>query len=95
MCMRFVAKAAFVAGICALAIALMPALSEAQTRSKAKVAVPEHGCAISNGALHNGQTCAAACDANQWCPVQWCVMGKLEQTAFSCYEPTGVCQPKC
>lgn len=95
MRVQFGTKALFIAGISALAIALMPAISEAQTKSKAKAAVPENGCAITNAALHNGQTCAAKCDANQWCPVMWCVMGKLEQTAFSCYEPTGVCQPKC
>lgn len=95
MRMRFVAKAVLIAGACALAIALLPAMSEAQTKSKAKVVVPQNGCAIAGAAIENGQTCAAKCDANQWCPVNWCVMGKLEQTVFSCYEPSGVCVPKC
>jgi hypothetical protein len=93
--MRFVAKAVLIVGACALAIALLPAMSEAQTKSKAKVVVPPNGCAIAGAAIENGQTCAAKCDANQWCPVNWCVMGKLEQTIFNCYEPSGVCVPKC
>jgi hypothetical protein len=83
------------AAACALAIALMPAISEAQTKSKAKVAVPPNGCAITNAALENGQTCAAKCGEHLWCPVQWCVMGKLDATVFSCYDPSGVCNPKC
>ena len=95
MRMRFVKGGLLAAAACALAIALMPAISQAQTKSKAKVAVPANGCAITNAALENGQTCAAKCGEHQWCPVQWCVMGKLEPTAFSCYEPSGVCVPKC
>ena len=95
MRMRFVSKALLVAGACALAIALLPALSEAQTKSKAKVAVPANGCAIAGAALEHGQTCAAKCNEQQWCPVNWCVMGKLEATVFACYDPSGVCTPKC
>jgi hypothetical protein len=92
---RFVTRALLVAGACALAVAILPAITEAQTRSKAKVTVPANGCAITNAALEQGQTCAAQCNELQWCPVQWCVMGKLEPTVFSCYEPTGLCVPKC
>jgi hypothetical protein len=92
---RFVSGGLLAAAVCALAIALLPAISEAQTKSKAKVAVPVNGCAITNAALENGQTCAAPCNEHQWCPVQWCVMGKLEATVFSCYEPSGLCVPKC
>ena len=94
---RFVKNNLLAAAACALAIALLPAISEAQTKSKAKVmvAVPPNGCAITAAALENGQTCAAPCNENRWCPVQWCVQGKLEQTVFSCYEPSGVCNPKC
>jgi hypothetical protein len=93
--MRFLAKAVLLAGACALAVALMPDMSEAQTKSKAKVVVPQNGCAIAGAALEHGQTCAAKCDANQWCPVNMCITGKLEQTFFSCYDPSGVCTPKC
>ena len=92
---RFMMKALFAAGCCAVAVLLLPALAAAQTASTTKVAVPANGCAVANAALQNGQTCAAACNEQQWCPVQWCVMGKLEQTVFSCYEPSGLCQPKC
>ena len=92
---RFVWGGLLAAAACAIVIAIAPAISDAQTRSKAKVEVPPNGCAITGAALHNGQTCAAPCSENQWCPVQWCVMGKLEQTAFSCYEPSGLCTPKC
>ena len=97
MRLRFVTSGLLAAAACALIIAFTPAISEAQTKSKAKamVAVPANGCAITAAALENGRTCAAPCNENQWCPVQWCMMGKLEQTVFSCYEPTGVCNPKC
>lgn len=92
---RFVTKALLVAAACALALALLPAASEAQQRSKSRITVPPNGCAIANAALENGQTCAAPCNELQWCPVQWCVMGRLEPTVFSCYEPSGLCTPKC
>jgi hypothetical protein len=93
---RNFAKTILLAAACALAVALAPSMSEAQSKSKAKmVPVPAGGCAISGGALENNQTCAAACNEHKWCPVQWCVQGQLQQTVFSCYEPTGVCTPKC
>jgi hypothetical protein len=97
MRMRSVSKALLAAGACALIIALAPAMSEAQTKSKAKakITVPENGCLIAGAALNHGETCAAPCSAEQWCPVNWCVMGKLEQTVFNCYEPSGLCTPKC
>ena len=97
MRMRTVSKALLAIAACALVIALAPAMSEAQTKSKAqaKITVPENGCLIAGAALNHGETCAAPCNEAQWCPVNWCVMGKLEQTVFSCYEPSGLCQPKC
>jgi DNA-binding transcriptional regulator YdaS (Cro superfamily) len=95
MRVRFVGKSLLVAGACAFAIALSPAQSIAQ-KSKTKVQIPAGGCAVTNAALENGQTCAAKCNSEtQWCPVQWCLQGKLEQTVFSCWEPSGVCNPKC
>jgi hypothetical protein len=95
MVTRSVMKPLLIAAACALAIALMPAETVAQSKSKKSVPVPPGGCAITNAALEGGQTCAAKCGAEQWCPVMWCVQGKLEQTIFSCYEPSGVCVPKC
>jgi hypothetical protein len=92
--MRIVRRSLLVVGACALAIALSPAASVAQ-KSK-KVQVPPGGCAITNAALENGQTCAAKCDAEtKWCPVHWCAQGKLEPTIFSCWDPSGICTPKC
>jgi hypothetical protein len=89
------AKSFLLAGACALAIAFLPMESVAQ-KSKTKVQVPPGGCAIANAALENGQTCAAKCDnETKWCPVQWCMQGKLEATLFSCWDPSGVCTPKC
>jgi hypothetical protein len=85
-----------IAAACALAVTLLPAGSEAQQKTKgAKMTVPPGGCAISSGVLENTQTCAAKCNEYQWCPVQWCVQGKLEPTVFACFEPSGVCVPKC
>jgi hypothetical protein len=94
MRLRTVSKSLIVAALCACT--LIPSDSFAQQKSKGKmVPVPEGGCAITDAALHNGQTCAAKCNAEKWCPVQWCVQGKLEATIFSCWEPSGVCSPKC
>ena len=92
---RIVLKSILVAAVCVLALA--PAATVAQQKAGAgKTApVPEGGCAIANAALANGQTCADPCTAEQWCPVKWCVQGELQQTIFSCYEPTGLCAPKC
>jgi hypothetical protein len=88
-------KSLLIAGVCAIVLALVPAQSVAQ-KSKAKIQVPPGGCAITNAALENGQTCAAKCDnETKWCPVQWCLQGKLEPTVFSCWDPSGVCVPKC
>jgi hypothetical protein len=93
---RIVTKSLLVAAACAFAIVLTPAESIAQQKSKGKmVSVPPGGCGITAAALENGQTCAATCNAEKWCPVQWCVQGKLEATIFSCWEPSGVCNPKC
>lgn len=89
-------KLLLVAAACALAIVLLPAGSQAQQKLRsAKMTVPPGGCAISGGVLENTQTCAAKCNEYQWCPVQWCVQGKLEPTVFSCWEPSGLCVPKC
>ena len=94
MSMRLVGKSFLIAGACALALALVPAESVAQ--KKPKIQVPPGGCAITNAALESGQTCAAKCNSEtQWCPVNWCMQGKLEATIFSCWEPSGVCSPKC
>lgn len=92
---RIVKATWFAAAACAVALALMPAAAIAQQKSKKMVPVPPGGCAIMNAALENGQTCAAKCNEDKWCPVQWCVQGKLEATVFSCWEPSGVCVPKC
>ena len=92
---RTFVKSLLIAGACAIVVALVPAQSVAQ-KSKAKIQVPPGGCAITNAALENGQTCAAKCDnETKWCPVQWCLQGKLEPTVFSCWDPSGVCVPKC
>jgi hypothetical protein len=91
-----VVRTSLIVATCALAVALAPGDLLAQQKSKGKaVPVPAGGCAITNAALENGQTCAAKCSEEKWCPVQWCVQGKLEATIFSCWEPSGVCSPKC
>jgi hypothetical protein len=96
MRVREAVKTLLIAAACVLAVALPPAGSEAQQKAKsAKMAVPPGGCAISGGVLESTQTCAAKCNEFQWCPVQWCVQGKLEPTVFSCWEPSGLCVPKC
>jgi hypothetical protein len=90
-----IVKPILIVAACALIVALAPADSIAQSKSKKSVPVPPGGCAITNAAIEGGQTCAAKCSPEQWCPVMWCVQGKLEPTIFSCYEPSGVCVPKC
>jgi hypothetical protein len=95
MSTRKLIRPLLLAAACALAVALVPAQSVAQ-KSRAKVQIPQGGCAITNAALENGQTCAAKCDSEtKWCPVQWCLQGKLEPTLFSCWDPSGVCTPRC
>jgi hypothetical protein len=88
-------KSALIFGLCAIGIALLPVDAPAQKSKPKMVPVPEGGCAITGAALQAGQTCAAKCSEEKWCPVQWCLQGKLETTWLSCYEPTGLCEPKC
>ncbi len=93
-----------IAAIAAVAVASGPDVSFAQTQTKStkkssakpKITVPPGGCLISEGkaALENSKTCAAGCKSD-WCTVSWCVNGSLSGSWIGCYEPSGLCVPKC
>lgn len=87
--------------IAIVSVASAPDVSFAQQtkttkKSKAKVTVPPGGCLIADktAALENSKTCAAGCK-DGWCTVSWCVNGQLSGSWVACYDPSGLCTPKC
>jgi hypothetical protein len=88
---------AFLAAIAIVNSSAVPPL-QAQTGSaaaKGKMSVPPGGCAIAGGAIENGKTCAGPVNQIQWTQVMWCVNGDLVPTLAACWEPSGLCEPKC
>jgi acid phosphatase family membrane protein YuiD len=97
MFLRIFKFSVLIVAIVAIAISVGADVSFAQqkkSKSKAKITVPPGGCAITDAALQNGQTCAAGCK-DGWCTVSWCVNGTLNGSWVGCYEPSGLCTPKC
>lgn len=89
--------------IALVAVATAPDVSFAQSQtkttkkmSKAKVTVPPGGCLIADktAALENGKTCAAD-SKNGWSTVSTCINGSLVGSWIGCYDPSGLCVPKC
>lgn len=86
--------------IAVVTVASGPDVSFAQqtktSKSKTKVTVPPGGCLIADkkAALDNGKTCAAGCK-DSWCTVSTCINGSLVGSWIACYDPSGLCVPKC
>lgn len=96
-----------IVAIFAVTVATVPNVSFSQTTSekkpakkkmsaKPKVTVPPGGCLIADqtAALENSKTCAANCK-DGWCTVSTCINGSLTGSWIGCYEPSGLCVPKC
>ena len=81
----------------AVAVSFAVPQLHAQTKGSAKsrVSVPPGGCAIAGGVIENGKTCAGPVNQIQWTQVMWCVNGDLVPTLAACWEPSGLCEPKC
>jgi hypothetical protein len=99
--MKLLTKFVLIAAVSALAISIVPVIGFAgaakstKAAAKAKMVVPPGACVAGNEVIENGKLCATGCNEYQWCNVNLCSEGKLHQTLIVCYEPSGLCTPKC